>query len=117
MMRVDIGLAAILIALAAVVPACHERGRAARRTFCTHPDIRAGERTQGEFHLHDAHGAAAEAVSVVGLLPSGIQLRTVYGVAVAKGSASPEAAAAFVRSLSDRAVRGVWEKAGFEAPE
>jgi ABC-type molybdate transport system substrate-binding protein len=56
-------------------------------------------------------------VSVVGLLPSGIQLRTVYGVAVAKGSASPEAAAAFVRSLSDRAVRGVWEKAGFEAPE
>jgi len=56
-------------------------------------------------------------VSVIGALPAAIQLRTVYGVAVAKGSTSPEAAAAFVRSISDPAVRDVWEKAGFEAPK
>jgi molybdate transport system substrate-binding protein len=56
-------------------------------------------------------------VTVIGLLPAAVQLRTVYGVAVAKGSAAPEAAAAFVRSLSDPAARGVWEKAGFEAPK
>ncbi len=60
---------------------------------------------------------SVKGVSVVGLLPAAVQLRTVYGVAVAKGSASPEAAAAFVKSLSDPAVRGVWEKAGFEAPK
>jgi molybdate transport system substrate-binding protein len=55
-------------------------------------------------------------VSVVGLIPAAVQLRTVYSASVAKGAASPEAATAFVKFLSDPAHRGVWEKAGFEVP-
>jgi molybdate transport system substrate-binding protein len=55
-------------------------------------------------------------VSVVGLIPAAVQLRTVYSASVAKGAASPEIATAFVKFLSDPAHRGVWEKAGFEVP-
>jgi molybdate transport system substrate-binding protein len=57
---------------------------------------------------------AVKGVSVVGLIPAAVQLRTVYSAAVAKESAAADAAAAFVKFLSDPAHRAIWEKAGFE---
>lgn len=58
----------------------------------------------------------AKGVSVVGLLPAALQLRTVYGAAVTKASTAPEPAAAFIAFLIDPAHRKVWTDAGFEPP-
>jgi molybdate transport system substrate-binding protein len=55
-------------------------------------------------------------VTVVGPLPAALQLKTIYGAAVVKTSAAAEAAAAFVKFLSDPANRQVWRDAGFDPP-
>lgn len=55
-------------------------------------------------------------VTVVGPLPAALQLKTVYGAAVAKASVAPDAAAAFVKFLADPANRKVWLDAGFDPP-
>jgi molybdate transport system substrate-binding protein len=53
-------------------------------------------------------------VMLVGLLPSELQSYVVYAGAVAADSASPEAAYAFVRFLSNPTKREHWKAAGFE---
>jgi molybdate transport system substrate-binding protein len=55
-------------------------------------------------------------VTVLGPLPAALQLKTIYGAAVVKASGVPEAAAAFVKFLSDPANRQVWRDAGFDPP-
>ena len=55
-------------------------------------------------------------LAIVGPLPPALQLRIVYGAAIAKDSAAPEVAAAFVNFLSDPAHRKDWTQAGFEPP-
>src|SRR3954471_20207050 len=55
-------------------------------------------------------------VAIVGPLPPVLQLKIVYGAAIASESAAPEAAAAFVRFLSAPDNRKVWLLAGFEPP-
>ena len=55
-------------------------------------------------------------VAIVGPLPPALQLRIVYGAAIARDSAAPEAAAAFIDFLSAPENRKVWLQAGFEPP-
>jgi molybdate transport system substrate-binding protein len=55
-------------------------------------------------------------LAIVGPLPPALQLRIVYGAAIATDSAAPEAAAAFVNFLSDPAHLKDWTQAGFEPP-
>src|SRR4051812_24249823 len=55
-------------------------------------------------------------VAVVGPLPPALQLRIVYGAAIARDSSAPELAAAFVGFLSAPDKRQVWLQAGFEPP-
>jgi molybdate transport system substrate-binding protein len=56
-------------------------------------------------------------VAIVGPLPPPLQLRIVYGAAIAKGSAAPEAAAAFIAFVSDSTRQSDWTHAGFDPPE
>ena len=53
-------------------------------------------------------------VTVVGLIPEGVQLNTVYGAAVLAANAAPEPAAAFVKFLAEPAHAKHWKDAGFE---
>src|SRR5579883_887385 len=55
-------------------------------------------------------------VTVVGPLPAELQLKKIYGAAVVKSSAVPDAAAAFVKFLSERVNARVWRDAGFDPP-
>src|SRR3954471_16332780 len=55
-------------------------------------------------------------VAIVGPLPPALQLRIVYGAAIASDSAAPEVAAALVDFLSAPDNRKVWLLAGFEPP-
>jgi molybdate transport system substrate-binding protein len=53
-------------------------------------------------------------ITVVGLLPSALQSFVVYGTAVPAYNATPQAALAFVRFLSDPANGERWKAGGFE---
>ncbi|GJD50147.1 Aconitate isomerase [Methylobacterium crusticola] len=55
-------------------------------------------------------------VTVVGPLPPAVQLTIVYGGAVARAAAAPDAAASFVAYLADSARRPAWREAGFRPP-
>jgi molybdate transport system substrate-binding protein len=55
-------------------------------------------------------------VAVVGPLPPALQLKIVYGAAIASDSAAPEVASAFIDFLSAPDKRQVWLQAGFEPP-
>src|SRR3954452_5257408 len=55
-------------------------------------------------------------VAIVGPLPPALQLRIVYGAAIARDSAAPEAAAAFIDFLLASDNRKAWLQAGFEPP-
>src|SRR3954463_3286729 len=55
-------------------------------------------------------------VAIVGPLPPALQLRIVYGAAIARDSAAPEAAAVFIDFLSPPENRKAWLQAGFEPP-
>lgn len=55
-----------------------------------------------------------DGLTVVGPLPAAIQLTTIYGAAVTKGSAAPDAAAAFIAFMSDARHRAAWSHAGFD---
>ncbi|HVV61837.1 MAG TPA: substrate-binding domain-containing protein [Pseudolabrys sp.] len=55
-----------------------------------------------------------DGLTVVGPLPAAIQLTTIYGAAVTKGSAAPDAGAAFIAFMSDAKHRGAWSHAGFD---
>jgi len=55
-----------------------------------------------------------DGLTLVGPLPSAIQLTTIYGVAVTKASAAPDVAAAFIAFMSDSRHRAAWLHAGFD---
>jgi len=55
-------------------------------------------------------------VAIVGPLPPALQLRIVYGAAIARDSATPEAASAFIDFLLASDNRKAWLQAGFEPP-
>lgn len=57
-----------------------------------------------------------EGLALAGPLPAAIQLTTIYGAAVASGSKSADAAAAFIGFVSDAKNLGVWTEAGFDQP-
>jgi hypothetical protein len=53
-------------------------------------------------------------VTLVGPLPSALQLNNVYGAAAMGGNSAPEPALEF---LADPANRKIWKEAGFDSPE
>jgi molybdate transport system substrate-binding protein len=55
-------------------------------------------------------------VAVVGTLPAGIDLNTVYGGAATADSSAGEVAAAFVKFMAAPENRNVWRHAGFDPP-
>jgi molybdate transport system substrate-binding protein len=57
-----------------------------------------------------------DGLSVVGPLPAAIQLTTIYGAAVTAASPASDAAAAFIKFMSDPAHRAAWAHAGFDPP-
>jgi molybdate transport system substrate-binding protein len=57
-----------------------------------------------------------DGLTVVGPLPAAIQLTTIYGAAVTAASPAPDAAAAFIKFMSDPAHRPGWTHAGFDPP-
>lgn len=57
-----------------------------------------------------------EGLVLAGPLPAAIQLTTIYGAAVASGSKSADAAAAFIGFVADAKNLGVWTEAGFDQP-
>ena len=57
-----------------------------------------------------------DGLTVVGPLPAAIQLTTIYGAAVTVASPAPDAAAAFIKFMSDPAHRAAWTHAGFDPP-
>lgn len=57
-----------------------------------------------------------DGLTVVGPLPAEIQLTTIYGAAVAAGSAAPDAGAAFIAFMCDPEHRSAWAHAGFDSP-
>ena len=57
-----------------------------------------------------------DGLTVVGPLPPEIQLTTIYGAAVTAASPAPDAAAAFIKFMSDPAHRAAWAHAGFDPP-
>jgi molybdate transport system substrate-binding protein len=71
-----------------------------------------GEAEIGLYPLSEV--IAEKGVTVVGLMPQGVQLNTVYGAAVLTANDAPEPAAAFVKFLADPAHAKHWNDAGFE---
>jgi molybdate transport system substrate-binding protein len=57
-----------------------------------------------------------DGLSVVGPLPAGIQLTTIYGAAATAASPAPDAATAFISFMTDPAHRAAWAHAGFDPP-
>lgn len=56
-------------------------------------------------------------VTLVGPLPSALQLNIVYGAAAMTDNPAPEPALEFIKFLADPANRKVWKEAGFDSPE
>src|SRR4029078_3158994 len=57
-----------------------------------------------------------DGLSVVGPLPAAIQLTTIYGATVTAASRASDAAAAFIKFMSDPAHRAAGAHAGFDPP-
>ncbi len=55
-------------------------------------------------------------LSLVGPLPTAIQLTTIYGAAVTAKSTAPDAGAAFIAFMRDPKHRAVWTQGGFDPP-
>jgi molybdate transport system substrate-binding protein len=60
--------------------------------------------------------AGVKGVSVIGPLPNGIDLNTLYGGAATAESAAGDAASAFVKFMAAPENRNVWKRAGFDPP-
>jgi molybdate transport system substrate-binding protein len=74
--------------------------------------ITKGEAEIGLYPLSEI--ISEKGVTVVGLIPEGVQLNTVYGAAVLAANPAPEPAIAFVKFLADPANAKYWKHAGFE---
>jgi molybdate transport system substrate-binding protein len=55
-------------------------------------------------------------ITIVGMLPAGIDFNTVYRGAAVADSAAPDTAAAFVKFMAAPENRGAWKDAGFDPP-
>ncbi len=72
---------------------------------------------QAEIGIYPASEVAnIKGLSVVGPLPAGIDLNTIYGAGATADSAAGEAAASFVKFMAAPENRGVWKHAGFDPP-
>jgi molybdate transport system substrate-binding protein len=72
---------------------------------------------QAEIGIYPASEVAGvKGLTVVGPLPTDIDLEIVYGAAVTTNPASPNAASAFVKFMAAPKSRSVWKEAGFEPP-
>jgi molybdate transport system substrate-binding protein len=72
---------------------------------------------QAEIGIYPASEVAGvKGLTVVGPLPTDIDLEIVYGAAVTTNPASPNAASAFVKFMAAPENRSVWKEAGFEPP-
>jgi molybdate transport system substrate-binding protein len=70
---------------------------------------------QAEIGIYPASEVAnIKGLAVVGPLPAGIDLNTLYGAAATAESAAGDAAAAFVKFMAAPENRGVWKHAGFD---
>ena len=72
---------------------------------------------QAEIGIYPASEVAGvKGLAVVGPLPAGIDLNTLYGAAATADSAAGDVAAAFVKFMAAPENRGVWKHAGFDPP-
>jgi len=72
---------------------------------------------QADIGIYPASEVAnVKGVTIIGSLPTGIELSIVYGGAATADSAAGEAAAAFVRFMAAPENRSVWKHAGFDPP-
>ena len=72
---------------------------------------------QADIGIYPASEVAnVKGVTIIGSLPTGIELNIVYGGAATADSAAGEAAAAFVRFMAAPENRSVWKHAGFDPP-
>jgi molybdate transport system substrate-binding protein len=74
--------------------------------------VRSGEAEIGLYPMSEV--IAEKGIKVVGLIPSEVQLNTVYGAAVLTANVAPEPATAFVKFLADPANAHHWKDGGFE---
>jgi molybdate transport system substrate-binding protein len=72
---------------------------------------------QADIGIYPASEVAnVKGVAVVGTLPAGIDLNTLYGGAATADSSAGEVAAAFVKFMAAPKNRNVWRQAGFDPP-
>jgi molybdate transport system substrate-binding protein len=72
---------------------------------------------QADIGIYPASEVAnVRGVAVVGALPAGIDLNTLYGGAATADSAAGDVAAAFVKFMAAPENRNVWKLAGFDPP-
>jgi molybdate transport system substrate-binding protein len=76
--------------------------------------VSAGEADIGIYPASEVAGV--EGLTIIGPLPAGIGLDTVYAATATADSAAPNAAAAFVTFMAAPQHRAVWKEAGFEPP-
>ena len=76
--------------------------------------VRSGEAEIGFYPKSEVMGI--EGVTIAGPLPAKIQLTTIYGAAVTTQSKAPDAAAAFIRFMSEPKNRAAWTERGFDPP-
>ena len=76
--------------------------------------VRSGEAELGFYPKSEVINT--EGLELAGPLPPAIQLTTVYGAAVTRVSAAPDAAKAFIAFMCDPANRAVWTHGGFDLP-
>lgn len=71
---------------------------------------------EAEIGFYPKSEVIADGLDIAGPLPAPIQLSTIYGAAVTKASAEPEAGAAFIAFMTNAKNRSVWTKGGFDPP-
>jgi molybdate transport system substrate-binding protein len=72
---------------------------------------------QADIGIYPASEVAnVKGVAVVGTLPAGIDLNTVYGGAATADSSAGDAAGAFLKFMAAPENRSVWRRAGFDPP-
>jgi molybdate transport system substrate-binding protein len=76
--------------------------------------VESGEADLGFYPKSEVIGF--KGLDIVGPLPSGIQLTTIYGAAITTTSKSPDAGAAFISYMKDSAHRAAWGDGGFDPP-
>jgi len=71
---------------------------------------------EAEIGFYPKSEVMSDKLSLIGPLPSAIQLTTIYGAAVTAKSAATQAAAAFLAFMNDPKNRAVWAAGGFDPP-